>query len=61
LIKNGKLLRKEVSDKQVLLCQAAKVLDLVEEHQEELKKIQEERDIEKEEMKSRIQELETVS
>jgi hypothetical protein len=55
-------LRKEVSDKEDLICQAAKAFELADkEHQEELKKIQEERDIEKEEMKSRIQELETVS
>ncbi|PNF41505.1 hypothetical protein B7P43_G13036, partial [Cryptotermes secundus] len=53
-------LRKEVSDKEVLICQAAKALELAdEEHQGELKKIREERHIEKEEMKSRIQELET--
>ncbi|PSN39824.1 hypothetical protein C0J52_19185 [Blattella germanica] len=54
-------LRKEVSDKQELLCQAAKAMDLIEEqHRGELKKIQEERDIEKEQMESKIKELENV-
>ncbi|XP_069674173.1 golgin subfamily A member 4-like isoform X3 [Periplaneta americana] len=52
-------LRKEVSDKQDLLCQAAKALDLIEEqHQGELKKIRQERDMEKEGMEMRIRELE---
>lgn len=55
-------LRKEVCDKQELLCQAAKALDLMEEqHQGELKKIQEERDLEKGMLESRIHELEAVS
>lgn len=55
-------LRKEVSDKQGLLCQASKAMDLLEEqHQKELKKTQQERDLEKGMLESRIQELETVS
>jgi hypothetical protein len=55
-------LRKEVSDKQELLMKAEGALIVLEEdHQVKLKQIQEERDIEKEEMKSRIQELDTVS
>lgn len=55
-------LRKEVCDKQELLCQAAKALDLMEEqHRGELKKIQEERDVEKGMLESRIHELEAVS
>lgn len=52
-------LRKDVCDKQELLCQAARALDLMEEqHREELKKIQEERDLEKGMLESRIHELE---
>lgn len=55
-------LRKEVSDKQGLLCQASKAMDLLEEqHREELKKIQQERDLEKGILESRIQDMETVS
>jgi hypothetical protein len=55
-------LRKEVSDKQDLLCQAAKALDLIEEqHRGELKKIEQERDLEKGMLESRILELEAVS
>jgi hypothetical protein len=55
-------LRKDVCDKQELLCQAARALDLMEEqHREELKKIQEERDLEKGMLESRIHELEAVS
>jgi hypothetical protein len=55
-------LRKEVCDKQELICQAAKALDLMEEqHKGELKKIQEERDLEKGMLESRIRELEAVS
>jgi hypothetical protein len=55
-------LRKKVSDKEVLICQAAKALELAdEEYQREVKKLLEERDIEKKEIKSRIEELETVS
>lgn len=53
-------LRKDVSDKQDLLCQAAKALDLIEEqHRGELKKIHQERDMEKEVMEMRMRELET--
>jgi hypothetical protein len=53
---------KEVSDKQELLMKAeGALIVLQEDHQVKLKHIQEERDIEKEEMKSQIQELETVS
>ena len=55
-------LRKEVCDKQELLCKAAKALDLMEEqHRGELKKIQEERVLEKGTLESRIHELEAVS
>jgi hypothetical protein len=55
-------LRKEVSDKQELLMKAEGALIVLEEdHQVKLKKIQEERNIEKEEMKLRIRHLETVS
>ena len=55
-------MRKEVSDKQELLCQAAKAMDLLEEqHRGEMKKIQEERDAEKEAMECKISELENVS
>ena len=49
-------------DKQELLCQAAKALDLMEEqHRGEMKKFQEERDLEKGMFESRIHELEAVS
>jgi hypothetical protein len=55
-------LRKEVFDKQELLCQAAKALDLMEEqHRGEMKKVQEERDMEKGMLELRIHELEAVS
>ena len=55
-------LRKEVCDKQELLCQAAKALDLMEEqHRGEMKKFQEERDLEKGMLESQIHELEAVS
>jgi hypothetical protein len=55
-------LRKEVYDKQELLCQAAKALDLMEEqHQGEMKKVLEERDMEKGMLELRIHELEAVS
>jgi len=54
-------LRKEVCDKQELLCQAAKALDLMEEqHRGEMKKFQEKRDLEKGMLESRIHELEAV-
>jgi hypothetical protein len=56
------MLRKEVSEKQYLLCKAANAMDFVEEqHKKNLKKITDERNIEKRMMESRIQELETVS
>jgi hypothetical protein len=55
-------LRKEVCDKQELLCQAAKALDLMEEqHHGEMKNVQQERDLEKGMLESHIRELETVS
>jgi hypothetical protein len=55
-------LRKEVCDKQDLLCQAAKAMDLMEEqHQGEMKKMQEERALEKGMLEARIHELEAVS
>jgi len=51
-----------VFDKQELLCQAAKALDLMEEqHRGEMKKVQEERDMEKGMLELRIHELEAVS
>jgi hypothetical protein len=56
------MLRKEMFEKEDLLCKAAKALELEEQqHKEELKKIMEERNNEKRMMESRIQELETVS
>jgi hypothetical protein len=51
-------LRKEVSDKEELICQASRAFERA---GEKLKEIREETDIDKEEMKSQIQELETVS
>ncbi|XP_067001294.2 centrosomin isoform X2 [Anabrus simplex] len=52
-------LRKDVSDKQELVCHASKALELLEEqHKNKLKEIQCEREVEKGIFESRIQELE---
>ena len=54
-------LRKELCDKQELLCQAAKAMDLMEEqHQGKMNKFQEESDLEKGMLESQIRDLEAV-
>jgi hypothetical protein len=58
----AEMLRKQLAEKLALLSKAAKAIDLKEqEHQADLEKIREERNVEKRIMESRIQELETVS
>jgi hypothetical protein len=56
------MLRREVHDKKVLLCEAVTAMDLMEKkHLEEMAKVREERDTEKWLLQLQIHELKAVS